>query len=102
MKSREGSKQWIKPGKSAPTRPKMKKSSGKGIASVFWDAHGVIILIDYLQKGRKITRAYYAALLDRMVYEIRKKKPHLKKKKILFHDENAPSQTSKHYTGKKA
>ena len=29
-----------------------------------------------------------------MVDEIRKKRPRLKKKKILFHDENAPSHTS--------
>ena len=28
----------------------------------FWDAHGVIF-IDYLEKGKTITRAYYVALL---------------------------------------
>ena len=33
------------------------------MASVFWDAHGVIF-IDCLEKGRMITGAYYAALLD--------------------------------------
>ena len=59
----------------------------------FWDAHGVIF-IDYIEKGRTITVAYYAALLDRFVDEIRKKRPHLKKKKILFHDDNTPSHTS--------
>ena len=53
------------------------------MANVFWDAHGVIF-IDYLEKGRTITGAYYAALLDRSVDQIRKKRPHLKKKKILF------------------
>ena len=41
------------------------------------------------KKGRAITGAYYAALSDRLVNEIRKKRPHLKKKKILFHDDNA-------------
>ena len=59
------------------------------MASVFWNAHGVIF-IDYLAKGRTITRAYYAALLDRLFDEIRKKRPHLKMKKIFFHDDNAP------------
>ena len=61
------------------------------MSSVFWDAHKVIF-IDYLKKGRTITGAYYAALLDRLVDEIRKKGLHLKKKKIIFHDDNALSQ----------
>ena len=88
------SKQWIKPGESAPKRPKTQQSAGKVMASVFWDANG-IIFIDYLEKGRTITGAYYAALLDRLVDEIRKKRSHLKKKKILFHnDDNAPSYKS--------
>ena len=55
------------------------------MASVFWDAHGVIFI-----KGRMITGAYYASLLDRLADEISKKRPHLKKK-ILLHDDNAPS-----------
>ena len=63
------------------------------MVSVFWDAHGVIF-IDYLEKGIAITGAYYAALLDRLVDEIRKKRPHLRKKRILFHNDNTPSHTS--------
>ena len=86
---KEVSKQWIKPGENAPKRS---KTAGKVMVSVFWDAHGVIS-IGYLEKGRTITGAYYVALLDRWVDEIRKKQPHLKKKIILFHDENAPSHT---------
>ena len=62
------------------------------MASVFWDAHGVI-LIDYLEKGKRITTAYYATLLDRLVDQIRKKRPHLKKNKILFYYNNAPFHT---------
>ena len=81
--SREGSKQWIKPGESAPKRPKTQQSIGKVMASVFWDAHGVIF-IDYLEKERPITGAYYAALLDRLVDDIRRKRPHLKNKKSFF------------------
>ena len=62
-------------------------------SSVFWDAHGVIF-IGYLEKRKTITGAYYAAFLDQLVNEIRKKQPHLMKKKILFHDENVPSHRS--------
>ena len=40
------------------------------MANVFWDVHGVIF-IDYLEKGRAITGAYYAAILDRLVDEIK-------------------------------
>ena len=62
------------------------------MASVFWDAHWVIF-IDYLEKKRTITGAYYAALLDRLVDKIRTKRPNLKKK-ILFQDDNARLHTS--------
>ena len=48
------------------------------------------MFIDYLEKGRIITGTYYAALLDRLVDEIRKKQPHLKKNKIFFLDDNVP------------
>jgi [histone H3]-lysine36 N-dimethyltransferase SETMAR len=48
-------------------RGKTQRSVGKVMASVFWDVRG-IIFID----------------------EIKKKLPHLKKKKVLFHQDNAP------------
>ena len=62
------------------------------MATVFWDSHG-IILIDYLQNGKTITGAYYASLLDKLKAELAEKRPHLQKKKILFHQDNAPSHT---------
>ena len=49
---------------------------------------------DYLEKGKTITGAYYGALINRLVDESGKKRPNLKKKNILFHDDNAPSYTS--------
>ena len=64
------------------------------MASIFGVTHGVIF-INYLEKGRTISGAYYAALLDPVVNKIRKKRPHLQKKKILFHDDNTPPLTSK-------
>ena len=63
------------------------------MATVFWDSHG-IILIDYLQKGKTNTGAYYASLPDELKAQIVEKRPHLQKKKILFHQDNAPSHTS--------
>ncbi|KAF7266923.1 hypothetical protein GWI33_019849 [Rhynchophorus ferrugineus] len=63
----------------APKRGKTQQSAGKVMASVLWDAHG-IIFIDYLEKGRTINSDYYIALLDRFKVEISEKQPHLKKK----------------------
>ena len=63
------------------------------MASVFWDALGVIFIY-YLEKRRTITEAYYAALLGWLIDEIKKKRTHLKKKKIPFHNNNVPSHTS--------
>ena len=59
------------------------------MATVFWDSHGVI-LIDYLQKGKTITEAYYASLIDKLKAELAEKLPHLQKNKIMFHQDNAP------------
>lgn len=87
------SKQWTAKGEPAPKKAKSVFSAGKVMATVFWDSHGVI-LIDYLQKGKTITGAYYASLLDKLKAEIADKRPHLQKKKILFHQDNAPSHTS--------
>ena len=80
--SHEGSKQWVKPGESVPRRSKTQRLAGEVIASVFWDAHGVIF-IKYLEKRRTITGVYYVALLGYLLDEIRKKWLHLKKKRIL-------------------
>jgi transposase len=55
-------------------------SASKVMATVFWDARG-IIFIDYLQKGKTITGVYYANLLEKLNEEIKRKRPHLAKKK---------------------
>ena len=49
-----------------------------------------IIFIDYLEKGRTITRQYYADLFGRFEAELMKKT----KKKVLFHHDNAAAQSS--------
>lgn len=82
--TKQQSKQWIFHGERARTV----KSAGKVMATVFWDARG-IIFIDYLEKGKTITGEYYASLLDRLSEEIKEKRRHLARKKILFHQDNA-------------
>ena len=75
------------------SRPKTQQSAGKVMASVFWDAHS-IIYIDYLEKGKYINSDYYIELLVRLQDEITKKRPHMKKKKIIFYHDNAPCHKS--------
>ena len=55
--------------------------------------HG-ILFIDYLQKDKTINSEYYVALLDRLSVEIKKKRPHMQKKKVLIHQDNAPCHKS--------
>ena len=57
------------------------------LASVFWDDHG-ILFINHLEKGRTINSEYYIALLVRLREEIAKKRPQMKKEKVLFHQVN--------------
>ena len=57
------SRQSIGPGSPRPKKFKIQPSAGKVIATVFWDAQGVIML-DFLAKKSTIAGAYYANLLD--------------------------------------
>ena len=63
-------------------------SGNKVMATVFWDARGVIH-IDYLQKGRIISGEYYTNLLDQFSEDLKKKRRHLAKIKVIFHHDNA-------------
>jgi len=54
------------------------------MASVFLDPEG-ILFIDYLEKGKTITREYYSNLLTRLGKKVREKRSGFQKKKIIFH-----------------
>jgi hypothetical protein len=61
----------------------------QGHCSLFWDTHE-IIFTDNLQKRKTINGDYYENLLQRLSDEIKRKRPHLGKKKVLLHQDNAP------------
>jgi histone-lysine N-methyltransferase SETMAR len=63
--SKQQSKHWTEAGCSAPKKTSLVLSAGKVMASVFWDAEG-ILLIDYLEKGKTITGEYYLNPLSRL------------------------------------
>ena len=56
---------------------------------VFWDAHGILLVV-YLEKRETINNDYYIVLLDPLSAEIKKERPHMQKKKVLFHQANTP------------
>ena len=72
--SNRQSAEWTSKGENSSKRPKTQISTGKVLASVFWDAHG-ILFIDYLEKGRTINSEYYMVFLVRLKEEIEKNDP---------------------------
>ena len=65
--------QWVGPGSPRPQKFKTQPSAGKVIATVFWDAKGVIML-DFLLKRSTITGVYYTNLLDQLRTAVREKR----------------------------
>ena len=57
------SRQSVGPGSPRPKKFKTQLSAGKVMATVSWDAQGIIML-DFLAKKSTITGACYANLLD--------------------------------------
>ena len=77
------SAEWTATGESPLKRPETQTLEGNDLASVFWDAQG-ILFIDYLEKGRIIYNKYYIALMVRLTEEIAKRRTEMKKKKCSF------------------
>lgn len=92
--TKEQSKEWRKKHEGAPIKARVQKSAGKVLATIFWDASG-ILLEDYLEKGRTINAVYYVGVLDRLRYNIKnRRRGSLSQGLFLLHD-NAPAHTAK-------
>ena len=91
--SKRSSAEWTAVSQKRPNRPKTQMWAGKVMASVFWDAHGVLF-IDYLEKSKTINSECYIGQLIRLKNEIGEKGLQMKKKKVLFHQDNAPCHKS--------
>ena len=88
------SRQSVGPRSPRPKKLKTQPSIGKVMATVFWDAQGVIML-DFLAKKSTITGAYYANLLDYLRIVIREKRRGKLSKGILLQQDNARVHTCK-------
>ena len=92
------SRQWVGPGSPRPKKFKTQPSAGKVMATVFWDAKGVIML-DILPMRNTITGVYYANLLDQprdqLRTAIREKRRGKLSKGVLLQQDNARVHTCK-------
>ena len=88
------SRQWVGPGSTMPKKFKTQPSAGKMMATVFWDAKGVIML-DFLASRSTITGVYYANLLDQLRTAIREKRRGKLSKGVLLQQDNARVHTCK-------
>ena len=70
-----------------PKKIKIQPFAGKKMATVFWDAKGVIML-DFLPKRIKITGVNYAKLLNRLRTAIRENRGK-RSKAVLLQQNNA-------------
>ena len=86
--------QSVGPGSPRPKKFETQPSDGKVMATVFWDAQGIIML-DFLAKKSTITVAYYANLLDQLRTVIREKRRGKLSKGILLQQDNARVHTCK-------
>ena len=88
------SRQWVGLESPRPNKFKTQLSAGKVMATVFWDAKGVIML-DFLPKRSTITGVYYANLLDQLRTAIREKRRGKLSKGVLLQQDNARVHTCK-------
>ena len=88
------SHQWVGSGSTKPKKFKTQPSAGKVMATVFWDAKGVIML-DFLPKRSTITGVYYANLLDQLRTAILEKRRGKLSKGVLLQQDNARVHTCK-------
>ena len=90
----ENKAQWVGPGSPRPKKFKTQPSAGKVMATVFWDAKGVIML-DFIPKRSTITGVYYANLLDQPRTAIREKRRGKLSKGVLLQQDSATVHTCK-------
>lgn len=94
--SKKQSMEWRHTSSPRPKKFKRYSSAGKVLSTFFWDSKGVIF-IDFLEEKRTINSEYYSNLLKGPLREaIRRKRPGMLRKGVIFHHDNARPHTAKH------
>jgi [histone H3]-lysine36 N-dimethyltransferase SETMAR len=92
--SKRQSMEWKHHGSPPPRKFRVQPSAGKIMASIFWDAKG-ILLIDFLDRGATITGQYYADLIAKLREAIKSQRRGMLRRGVLFHQDNAPVHESR-------
>ncbi|GFN92730.1 histone-lysine N-methyltransferase SETMAR [Plakobranchus ocellatus] len=79
---------WKHPSPPVTKKFKVQRSAAKVMATVFWDAKGVILL-DILPQGQYINAALYCSTLGRLKEAIRRKRPGLLRRGVVLQHDNA-------------
>lgn len=80
-------KQWDFWGQSISKMAKVTLSANKVMDTVFCDA-SYMFFVYYLENGKIIKEDYYHGILNCFKHLVRRKKLHLEKKQILFHEKD--------------
>ena len=92
--SKRESMQWIKKGEPNPTKYRTKRSLGKVLYMIFWDADG-IVLMHQVPEGQRINAAYYCHFLRNILQPaLKAKRPGIKLERFLFQHDNAPAHSA--------
>ncbi|KFD59075.1 hypothetical protein M513_00238 [Trichuris suis] len=92
--SEQQSRQWKHVNSPRPKWARLEPRSGKILATIFWDAEG-ILLINYMEDGGTVTGKYYANLLLQLREEIKEKRRRKLSRKVLLLHDNAPAHRAK-------
>lgn len=92
--SKQESLQWKFKDEKPPRKYKVCPSASKLMATIFWDAEG-ILLIDYLPKKTTMNADYYANLLCQLRDTIKEKRRGKLRSGVLILHDNAPVHTAR-------
>jgi histone-lysine N-methyltransferase SETMAR len=87
--TKQQSMQWVHKNSPPPKKFRVQASAGKLMATVFWDAKGVIH-IDYVPPKTTITGQYYAELLMRLRESMIEKRRGMMRHGVLLLHDNSP------------
>ena len=88
--SKRDSMTWKHPSSPVPRKFKVQQSAKKLMATIFWDAQGVL-LIEFTPRVQTVNSATYCETLNKLKEAIRRKRPgRLREGVVLLHDNATP------------
>ena len=92
-KTRQASSTWKHRSSPRSSQVRHRISAGKVMLSLFFDYRGPL-LIEFTERGTPVNAARYVDTLMTIHKRIKRKRPGLLSKKVLFHHDNAPAHSA--------